>query len=65
MSKYSFQLHVDYYPYIIIIRILYIFIPHGGKHLAMNSKLNQAYLWPSASGLTLITRELVRPWKKP
>ena len=36
--------------------MFYISIPSGGKHLhvAMNSKLNQAYLLPPASGLTLM-----------
>ena len=61
MFKYSFLfnsmwIHVDCYLYIIISQILYISIPCGGKHLhvAMNSKLNQAYLLPPASGLTLL-----------
>ena len=47
---------MDCYPYIIITRIFYISIPRGGKHLhvATNSKLNQAYLLPAASGLTLM-----------
>ena len=53
---YLLTFHVDYYPYIIITWILYISIPRGGNHLhvAMNSKLNQAYLLPPASGLTLM-----------
>ena len=51
---FSFQLHVNYNTHIIITRILYISILRGGIHLhvAMNSKLSQAYLLPPASGLT-------------
>ena len=51
MFKYPFL-----FDSIIITRIPYISIPRGGNHLhvAMNSKLSQAYRLPPPSGLTLM-----------
>ena len=49
---------MDCYPYIIIIQILYISIPRGHLHVAMNSKFNKAYLLHAASGLTLMYAEI-------